>query len=130
MPGILVRLLINALGLWLADTLIPGVHADGLGSLIWAAVLLGLVNAVVRPLVVILTLPITLLSLGGFLLVVNAGMLGLVAWLLDGFHVDGFFSALFGSLIVSITSWLASGFIGSNGRYQVLVVERRRISRP
>lgn len=126
MLGILVRLLVIALGLALADLLIPGVHADDAADLAWAAVWLGLVNALVRPLVVLLTLPITLLSLGGFLLVINAAMLALVAWLLPGFHVDGFFAALFGSLIVSLTSWLAAGFIGSRGRYEVLIVHRRR----
>jgi putative membrane protein len=125
MPGIIVRVLVIAFSLWLADLLVPGVRADGPGSLLWGAIWLGLVNAVVRPVVVILTLPITLLSLGGFLLVVNAGMLGLVAWLLAGFHVDGFFSALFGSLVVSITSWLAASFIGPRGRYEVLVIQRR-----
>ncbi|HEX7037900.1 MAG TPA: phage holin family protein [Pseudomonadales bacterium] len=126
MPGILVRLLIIALGLGLADLLLPGVRADGAGSLLLAAVLLGLVNAVIRPIIVLLTLPITLLSLGGFLLVINAGLFALVAWLLPGFHVGGFFSALFGSLIVSLTAWLAAAFIGPRGRYEVLIVHRRR----
>lgn len=126
MPGILVRLLIIALGLALADLLLPGVHTDGAGTLLLAAVLLGLVNALIRPIIVLLTLPITLLSLGGFLLVINAGLFALVAWLLPGFHVGGFFSALFGSLIVSLTAWLASGFIGPRGRYEVLIVHRRR----
>lgn len=125
MLGIVVRVLIIAAGLWLADLLVPGVHAAGPGALLWAAVLLGVVNALIRPLVVLLTLPITLLSLGGFLLVVNAGMLGLVAWLLDGFRVDGFFAALFGSLVVTITAWIASSFVGPSGRYEVLIVERR-----
>ncbi len=125
MLGILVRVLIIALGLWLADLLVPGVHADSAGSLFWAAIWLGLVNAVVRPVVVILTLPATILSLGGFLLIINAAMLGLVGWLLSGFHVDGFFSALFGGLVVSITSWLAARFIGPSGRYEVLVIQRR-----
>jgi putative membrane protein len=125
MPGIVIRLAIIALGLWLATALVPGVSADDGWDLLWAAVLLGLVNAVVRPLVVVLTLPITLISLGGFLLVVNAGMLALVAWLLDGFRVDGFFAALFGSLVVSLTSWLAARFVGPRGRYEVLVVQTR-----
>lgn len=125
MSGILVRILITAAGLWLAATLVPGVHAQNLGTLLWAALWLGVVNALIRPLVVILTLPITLLSLGGFLLVVNAAMLALVAWLLEGFQVSGFFPALFGSLVVSITSWLAATFIGPNGRYQVLIIHRR-----
>jgi len=126
MVGIVVRLLFIALGLWLADAIVPGVRADSPAALLLAAVLLGVVNAVIRPLVVVLTLPITLLSLGGFLLVVNAGMLALVAWLLDGFRVDGFFPALFGSLVVSITAWAAASFVGPNGRYEVLVIERRR----
>ena len=125
MAGVIVRILIIALGLWLADVLVSGVRSDGALSLVVAAILLGVVNAVVRPLVVILTLPITLLSLGGFLLVVNAAMLGLVAWLLPGFRVDGFFAALVGSLVVSVTSWLAARFVGSSGRYELLVMERR-----
>lgn len=126
MRGILIRILIIAGGLWLADTLVPGVRADGPAALIWAAVVLGVVNAVIRPVVVLLTLPITLLSLGGFLLVINAGMLGLVAWMLDGFSVAGFFSALIGSLVVSVTAWIGNSFVGPSGRYEVLVVQRRR----
>ena len=91
----------------------------------WAALWLGIVNALIRPVVILLTLPFTLLTLGGFLLVINAGMLGIVSWLLDGFAVSGFFAALFGSVVVSITSWLAASFIGGNGRYEVMVVRRR-----
>ncbi|MFU8815415.1 MAG: phage holin family protein [Pseudomonadales bacterium] len=125
MIGIIVRIVIIALGLWLATALVPGVRADNATALLWAAVLLGVVNAVVRPVVVLLTLPITVLSLGGFLLVVNAGMLALVAWLIGGFHVQGFFPALFGSIVVSVTAWLAASFIGPRGRYQVLVIQRR-----
>lgn len=126
MIGILVRILIIMAGLWVADAIVPGVDADGPGALLLAAIVLGIVNAIVRPLVVILTLPFTLLSLGGFLLVINAGMLGLVAWLLDGFRVDGFLPALFGSLVVSVTAWAAASFVGPSGRYEVLVIERRR----
>jgi putative membrane protein len=76
--------------------------------------------------VILLTLPITLVTLGLFLLVVNAAMFGLVAWLLPGFVVSGFFAALFGWLIVSAVSWLASSYIGPQGRYQLLIIERRR----
>jgi putative membrane protein len=125
MIGILIRILITALGLWLATVIVPGVTAAGTPALLWAALWLGIVNALVRPVVVLLTLPITVLSLGGFLLVVNAGMLALVAWLLDGFDVAGFFSALFGSIVVSITSWAAASFVGPSGRYEILVIERR-----
>lgn len=126
MRGIILRILINALGLWLAAALIDGVDVRSTGTLFLAAICLGLVNALIRPLVVLLTLPVTLLSLGGFLLVINAGMLALVGWLVDGVHVAGFFPALFGALVVSITAWLTAAFIGPNGRYEVLVIRPRR----
>jgi len=124
MLGLILRTLITAAGLWIAATLIPGVQIDTTSTMIWAAILLGLSNAVIRPILVVLTLPITLLSLGGFLLVINAAMFGLVAALLDDFHVSGFFAAVFGSIVVSITAWLGSSFIGPSGRYEVLVIRR------
>ncbi len=125
MTGFLIRTLITALGLWLATAIVPGVHIADNVTLAWAAVLLGVVNAIIRPLLILLTLPITLVTLGFFLLVVNAGMFGLVAWLLDGFHVSGFFPAFFGAIVVAISAWFASGFIGPKGRYQVVVKHRK-----
>ena len=125
MAGILVRTLIIALGLGLASVLIPGVQITGAGTLIVAALLLGLVNAIIRPLFILLTLPFTLLTLGLFLLVVNAAMFGLVAAMLDGFAVSGFFAALFGAIIVSLVSMVASWTIGPDGRYEIMIIERR-----
>ena len=125
MNGILVRTLITALGLGLATAILPGVSIGEPVTLLVAALLLGLVNAFVRPLLVLLTLPLTLVTLGFFLLVINGAMFGLVAAMLDGFHVAGFFSAVFGALIVGLTSTLASLYIGPSGRYEVMVVERR-----
>jgi len=122
MPGFGLRLLISAIGLWLASAVVPGVDIHGLLTLLIAALLLGLVNAVVRPVVVLLTLPITIVTLGLFLLVVNAAMLALVAALLEQFVVRDFVSALFGALIVSLTGWLASWYIGPSGRVEILVV--------
>jgi|SoiMethySBSTD1v2_1073268.scaffolds.fasta_scaffold557533_2 putative membrane protein len=130
MAGFLLRTLIAALGLWLASELIPGIDVQNGATLVVAALLLGLVNAFVRPVAVILTLPISIITLGLFLLVINAGMLGLVAWLLDGFSIAGFWSALFGSLVISITSWLASWFIGPRGRVEVMVTHHRYDGRP
>jgi putative membrane protein len=124
MPGFFVRLLIAALGLWLADALLDGVSITGTLTLLLAALLLGFVNAFVRPLIVVLTLPITLVTLGLFLLVVNAAMLGLVAGVLPGFRIASIWSAIGAWLIVSVTSWLAAQFIGPRGRYDVLVVQR------
>jgi putative membrane protein len=126
MRGFLLRTLIGALGLWVASALVPGMRFSGPGTLVLAAVLLGVVNAVVRPLAVLLTLPITLLTLGAFLLVVNAAMLGLVAALLDGFALDGFWSAVFGALVVSLTGSVASWWIGPRGHFEVIVVRQER----
>jgi len=124
MAGFVIRLLITAAGLWIAAALVGGMSFSGTPTLLLAAFLLGLVNAVVRPLVILLTLPITLVSLGLFLLVINALMLMLVAALLDGFALAGFGSALGASIIVSLTSWLASFYIGPSGRFEVMVVRR------
>ncbi len=126
MLGFILRLLIGALGLWLASELVPGLEVHGAWTLLGAALLLGIVNAVVRPLLVILTLPITVLTLGLFLLVINAATLGLVAWMLDNFIIAGFWPALFGAIVVSVTGWLASYFIGPRGRVEVIVVRQRR----
>ena len=95
------------LGLLLASSLIPGVQITGIGSFILAALLLGLVNAFVRPIAFLLTLPLSIVTLGLFLFVINAAMFGLVAWLLDGFMVAGFWPAMFGAIIVSLTGTIA-----------------------
>lgn len=126
MPGFFARMLIAALGLWIASAIVPGMEFRGTGTLLLAALLLGLVNAVVRPLLVLFTLPITILTLGAFLLVVNAAMLGLVAALLDGFALDGFASALLGSIVVSLTGWVASWYVGPRGGVEVIAVEQSR----
>jgi putative membrane protein len=126
--GFLLRMLITAIGLWLAAWLVPGIGIGDSRTLVLAALLLGVVNAFVRPVAVFLTLPITIVTLGLFLWVVNAGMLGLVAWLLDGFRVAGLGAALLGSLVVGFTGWLASWYVGPRGRYEVLVVRRRVVS--
>jgi putative membrane protein len=104
----LLRAAVAALGLWLATELIGGFSIVSPGTLVLAALLLGICNALVRPVLVLLTLPITVLTLGLFLLVVNAAMLGLVALLLPGFAISGFLPALLGSLIVSVTGWIGS----------------------
>jgi putative membrane protein len=104
----LLRAAISALGLWLATELIDGFSIATPVTLVVAALLLGVCNALVRPVLVLLTLPITVLTLGLFLLVVNAAVLGLVALLLPGFAIAGFLPALIGSLVVSVTGWIGS----------------------
>lgn len=124
MNGILVRLAITALGLWVATALVDGVRADDTFTLILAAIVLGLVNAVVRPVAILLTIPLTVLTLGLFLWPINAGMLWLVGRFLDGFDVAGFGSALLGAALVSVTGWIGNAYIGDGGRYEVVMVRR------
>ena len=125
MKAFFLRLVICAGGIAAAAWIVPGISITGPGTLILAALLLGLVNAIVRPVAILLTLPVTILTLGLFLLVINAAMLGLVAWLLEDFVVNGFWPALFGWLIIWFVSWLASAFTGPRGEFQIYI-ERRR----
>jgi putative membrane protein len=121
MLGFLVRAAIAAIGLWVATRLVSGISFDSGAILLLAAALLGVANALLRPLAVILTLPMTIVTLGFFILVINAGMLGLVAALLPGFHVAGFGAAFWSALIVSITGWIGSWFIGPRGRVEIII---------
>jgi putative membrane protein len=120
MVGFLLRLAISAFGLWVASAIVPGMAFDGTGSLVLAAFLLGFVNAFVRPLLVLLTLPLTIVTLGLFLLVVNGLMLLLVAWLLPGFSLAGLGSAILGAIVSWLAAWFASSLIGPSGRIETL----------
>lgn len=120
MPGFLGRLVINMLGLLLARELVPGIEIVGLGTFIAAGLLLGIVNSLVRPIAIVLTLPLTILTLGLFLLFINAAMLGLVARMLDAFTIAGWGSALVGALIVSFTSWVASRYVGPKNEVEII----------
>ena len=124
MRGFLIRAAVVALGLWLASQIVPGVEIRSTGALIAAALLLGVVNAFVRPILVILTLPITLLTLGLFLLVINGLMIELVSHFLAGFVVVGLGPAILASLVVAITSWVMASFIGPQGRIEVVTGRR------
>ena len=116
MTGFILRWIVGALGLWLASRIVPGIHIRGLETLLLAALLLGLVNAIVRPVVVFLTLPLTLVTLGLFLLVINACTLKLTSIFLHGFHVHGFWAAFWGALLVSVCGWIGSSLARDQGR--------------
>ena len=110
----IARWLINIVAILLIAYLLPRlVWVDSLGTALIAALLLGMVNAVLRPVLIILTLPLTLLTLGLFLLLINGLMLWLVAALVSGFHVNGFWGAVFGSILISIVSWVLSRILHS-----------------
>ena len=118
MVGFIIRVLVTAAGLWLATQIVPGISVHSWKSLLAAALLLGIVNAIIRPILVFLTFPITIVTLGLFLLVINGLMLELVAFFLHGFHVHGLLAAILGAIVVGLTSWVASWFIGPSGRVE------------
>ncbi len=122
--GFLFRWVVNALGLLFISWLFSGIRVDGVGWAFVAALFLGVFNALIRPLLILLTLPITMVTMGLFILVINALMLWLTGWLLAGFHVQGFWTAVGGSLVLSIISLAANGLVGDRG--QIEVIEMRR----
>jgi putative membrane protein len=107
----LLRLLLNGVAVFLAAQLIPGIGVSSPGAALAAGIVLGLVNAIIRPVLILLTLPVTLLTLGLFIFVVNAICLALAAWFVPGFTISGFRAALFGALVISIISWLLSALL-------------------
>ncbi len=112
----IVQFLVTCFGLWLSSRLVPGVDFLSNGSLLAAALLLGLANAVVRPVLTILTFPLTIITFGLFLLVVNAAVIGLVAALLGGFVVDGLWAGIGAAIVTGLVSWVAGWFIGEDPR--------------
>ena len=120
MRPFLVRWLFTTIAVAVA-THLTGMRYDSLGSLLGAALLLGIVNALIRPVLLLLSLPFILITLGLFILVVNALLLWMVGSIVPGFHVDSFGSAFWGGIIISIVSWaLSSFFRASDGRYRVI----------
>jgi putative membrane protein len=107
MARFIVQALAAALGFWAASRIVPGVHAHGAASLIAAGVILGLINALVRPILILLTIPLTLITFGLFLFVVNGITVWLTAAFLKGVHVDGLWSAILASVVITVISWLA-----------------------
>ena len=112
----IVRVIFGALGLWIASKLVPGIYVRDTTALIFAAALLGVVNAFVRPVITILTLPLTIITLGLFLLVVNAAMIGLVSMLVPGFQVHGLVAGVFAAIVTGITSWIGGMLLRDDRR--------------
>jgi putative membrane protein len=114
--------------IWLATEIVPGIHAGSTVTVVVAALVLGLINAIVRPVLLVLTLPLTLVTLGLFLFVLNALCLWLTSAIVPGFEVRGFWAAFFGALIVSALSWAVNGFVSDRGR--VVVITERQPTAP
>jgi len=111
---IITRWLIITVAIIIASMIVPGIKVDTLSTAVVAACVLGLINVFIRPIVVLLTLPLSILTLGLFYFCINAFLLELVAYFVSGFQVTNFWAALLGSLIISIVSWIANSFISNH----------------
>ena len=125
MRGIFLRWLILTVAIIVASYLLDGIRVSGFLSAFFAAALLGILNAIFRPILIILTLPINILSLGLFTFVINAIMIMMVSGVISGFEVKGFWSAVFGSLLISIVSWLLNSFIGDRGNVKYIDLKHK-----
>ena len=105
---LIIRWLLNTLALFIVVMVVPGFHSNSIATLAIAALVLGLLNAIVRPILSVLTLPITVVTLGLFLLILNGNMIELTAWLVPGLRIDSFLAAIIGALVLTIVSWVTS----------------------
>lgn len=127
--GFVLRTLVNAGAIYVVAMVLPGIGVSSLWAALAAGLVLGLINAVVRPVLLVLTFPVTLLTLGLFLLVLNGFCLWLTSAIVDGLQIAGFWWAVLGALLVSVVSWVLTAFVSDAGRIVVLSGEpsRRRI---
>lgn len=114
--GFLIRVLVNVVAIYVASRIVPGIEISGWWAALGAGLVLGLINAIVRPVLVVLTFPVTLLTLGLFLLVLNGFCLWLTSALVTGFVVRDFWAAFLGALLVSVVSWVLTAFVSDRGR--------------
>lgn len=124
--GLLLRWAIVSVGLWAAAGLVSGISFSSTGALLIAAAVLGVLNAVVRPILIVLTLPVTVVTLGLFLFVINAAMLKLTSAMVGGFRVEGFWSAVFGALVLSLVSLVLNMFVNDDGGITTIQVDIHR----
>ncbi|MFQ5668065.1 MAG: phage holin family protein [Candidatus Binatia bacterium] len=124
MRGLLIRWVTTACALWLTSVVVEGIVADGIAPLFFAALVLGILNALLRPLVLVVTFPINLLTLGLFTFVINGAMLKLTGEVVRGFAVHGFWSAVIGALLLSLISFVLNLFISDTGRIEYIYVKR------
>ena len=127
MTGILVRWLTTTAAIVATAYLLDGIYVSSLFSALFAAAVLGILNAVLRPVALLLTLPINILSLGLFTFIINALMLKMASGIIPGFGVYGFWTAIFGSLLISLISWLLNSFVSEKGTVTAIHVQRGHI---
>ncbi|MGA3113340.1 MAG: phage holin family protein [Syntrophobacteraceae bacterium] len=125
MKGLLIRWLLLTISIILTSYLVDGIYVASFSSALFAALVLGILNALFRPILIVITLPINILTLGLFTFVINALLLKMVSGVVSGFYVHGFWSAVFGSLIISIVSWLLSSFVNERGRISYIELKKK-----
>lgn len=125
MRGILIRWLILTAAIMFASYIIEGIQVKSFFSALFAAAVLGILNAFFRPILIVLTLPINILSLGLFTFIINAMLLKIASGVISGFEVYGFWSAVFGSLLISVVSWILSSFISERGRVEYINLKKK-----
>jgi len=123
--GVLIRWLVLTISIILTSYLVDGIYVESFFSALFAALVLGILNALFRPVLLVITLPINILTLGLFTFVINALLLKMVSGVVPGFYVYGFWSAVFGSLIISLVSWLLSSFVNGRGRIAYIELKKR-----
>lgn len=130
MGAFVLRWFVTTIAVLVAERLLPGIQCNGWGTLLGASLLLGIINAFVRPVLLLLSLPFIIVTMGLFIFVVNALLLLLVSMIIPEFHVDGFWNAFFGSIIISLVSWILSSFFrGSDGKIYTITHHSSPIKR-
>ena len=124
MRGLVVRWLVCALALYLTDLILPGMEIQSVGALLFAAAAIGILNAIVRPVILLVTLPLNILTLGLFTLVINAAMLKLASDVVRGFEVHGFWAAFAGWLLLSFFTFIINVLIGERGTIEIVTMRR------
>ena len=125
MKGIFIRWLVLTAAIMFASYVLDGIQVKGFFTALFAAAILGILNAFFRPILIILTLPINILSLGLFTFIINAMLLKMASGVISGFEVYGFWSAVFGSLLISLVSWALSSFINEQGRMEYIDLKKK-----
>lgn len=126
MNGILIRWLFTTLALLLTSYLVEGIQVKGFFSALLAAAFLGILNAIIRPVLILLTLPINILTLGLFTFVINALLLMMVSGVVSGFNVTGFWAGFWGALVMSLISWALNVLVGNSGRVEVIDLQVKK----
>ena len=125
MHGITIRWLTLTFAIIVTSYLLDGIQVSGFWSALFAAAVLGILNAFFRPIILVLTLPINILTMGLFTFVINALLLMMASGIISGFNVHGFWSAVFGALLISVVSWLINGFVGERGTVEYIDLKHR-----